>query len=60
MLNKLIQDIMLSFFIAKNGEDPIKDEGATVLKLINTNSSNTQGQLIPHSEVESSQNSNSS
>ena len=43
-----------------NEEDPIKIEGATVVKTLNVNFSNTHGQLTPQSRVESNSNSNSS
>ena len=45
---------------SKNGEDPIKNEGARVVTTLNTDFSNRQGQLTPQSWVESGRNGNSS
>ena len=42
------------------GEDPIKNEGARVLKRLYVIFSDAQGQLTPKSEVEFCRNSNSS
>ena len=44
----------------KNEEDPIKNEGARVVTTLFVNFSNTQGELIPKSVMESCPNSNSS
>ena len=45
---------------SKNGEDPIKKEGARVATTLNIDFSNRQGQLTPQSWVESGRNGNSS
>ena len=44
----------------KNKEEPNKIEGASVATTLNTDFSNTQGQITPRSEVGSGRNSNSS
>ena len=51
---------MVVLVICKNEEDPIKNEGARVLKSLYVNFSDAQGQLTPQSVVESHRNSNSS
>ena len=43
----------------KNEEDPIKNEGATVVTTLFINLSEAQGQLTPKSVMESCRNSNS-
>ena len=45
---------------SKDEEDPIKIESARVATTLNTDFSNTQGQITPRSEVGSGRNSNSS
>ena len=45
---------------SKNGEDPIKNEGARVATTLNNDFSNRQGQLTPQSWVESGRNGNPS
>ena len=47
-------------FACKNGEDPIKNEGARVVTTLFINFSGAQGQLTPKSVMESCRNSNSS
>ena len=44
---------MMVFITSKNGEDPIKNEGTivTAITTLNTNPSNTQGQLTLQSQV---------
>ena len=44
----------------KNEEDPIKNEGATVVTTLFINFSDAQGQLTPKSVIESCRNSNPS
>ena len=44
----------------KNEEDPIKNEGATVVTTLFIDFSDAQGQLTPKSEMESCRNSNPS
>ena len=44
----------------KNDEDPIKNEGARVVKTVFINCSDAQRQLTPKSVMESCRNSNSS
>ena len=51
----------MSFLVAcKNGEDPIKNEGAGVVTTLFINFSDAQGQLTSKSVMESCPNSNSS
>ena len=51
----------MGFLVAcKNEEDPIKNEGAKVVKTLFIDFSDTQGQITPKSAMESCQNSNSS
>ena len=50
---------MVILISSKNGEDPIKIEGARVATTQNIDFSNTQGQITPQSEVGSGRNSNS-
>ena len=45
---------------SKNGEDPIKNEGARVVTTLFINFSEAQGQLTPKSVMESCRNINSS
>ena len=45
---------------SKNKEEPNKNEGASMATTLNIDFSNTQGQLTPHSMVESCRISNSS
>ena len=52
--------LMVILVSSKNEEDPIKIEGARVTTIQNIDFSNTQGQIIPQSEVGSGPNSNSS
>ena len=51
---------MAILLISKYEEDQIKIEGARVATTLNIDFSNTQGQIIPQSEVGSGRNSNSS
>ena len=51
---------MVVFLTCKNEEDQIKNEGARVLTRLYLDFLDAQGQVTPQSEVESSQNSNSS
>ena len=51
---------MVVLLIYKNKEDPIKNEGARVLKGLNIVFLDIQGQLTPKSAVEFCRNSNSS
>ena len=55
-----IQAFMVVLVTGKNGEDPIKNEGARVVTRLFIDFSNAQGLLTPKSEMESCQNSNSS
>ena len=51
----------MGFLVAcKNKEDPIKNEGARVVKTLFIDFSDAQGQVIPRSAMESCRNSNSS
>ena len=51
---------MVVLVTCKNDEDPIKNEGTRVVTILFIDFSDTQGQLIPKSVIESCQNSNSS
>ena len=51
---------MVVLVTCKNEEDPIKNEGARVLRRLYIDFSDAQGQLTPQSVVESDQISNSS
>ena len=51
---------MVVLHTGKNEEDPIKNEGATVLTRLYVIFSDAQGQLTPKSVVEFCRNSNSS
>ena len=57
---KLIRDCIVVLVTCKNGEDPIKNEGARVLISLLFDFSVAQGQLTPKSVVEFRRNSNSS
>ena len=53
-----IRDIMGLLVACKNGEDPIKNEGARVVTTLFINFSDAQGQLTPKSAMKSCRNSN--
>ena len=52
------RDFMVVLFTCKNEEDPIKDEGASVLTTLYSNFSDAQGQITPKSMVVSGRISN--
>ena len=55
---KLVRDIMVVLHTCKNEEDPIKNEGARVLRRLYDIFSDAQGQLTPKSSAEFCPNSN--
>ena len=57
---ELIRCIVVILVTCKNEEDPLKNKDAIVATTQNIDFSNTQGRIIPQSEVGSGRNSNSS
>ena len=57
---ELIQAFIVALVTCKNEEDPIKNEGARVLRSLLFDFSDAQGQLTPKSVMEFRRNSNSS